>query len=262
MMARVVIAGAADGIGFGIAESYALEGADVLISDIRGDRLAAAAARLSATSGRVVTQIADVSRTDDVDELFARAATEFGGVDIAVDSAGVYPNTPVVEMADDEWDRTIAVNLGGSFRFGRAAGRTLLAQGAGGVVCFISSGVHRSARPGAAHYAASKAGQVMLAQTLALELAPHAVRVNVVSPGFVDHGYREGLGDFVTPQYREAISRGIPLGRVGEVADIVNAVRFACAPESQWMTGSVITVDGGSGAGRMSLPSNTESTGA
>jgi NAD(P)-dependent dehydrogenase (short-subunit alcohol dehydrogenase family) len=122
--------------------------------------------------------------------------------------------------------------------------------GAFGKVCFIASGAYRSARRGAAHYCASKAGLVLLAQTMALELAEHGINVNVVSPGFIDVGLRPG----VSVPYRETIKLDIPLGRFGDPAEIANAVVFVCSPEAAFMTGSVLTVDGGSGAGRFHLP--------
>jgi NAD(P)-dependent dehydrogenase (short-subunit alcohol dehydrogenase family) len=126
----------------------------------------------------------------------------------------------------------------------------MLAQHRGGKLCAITSGAYRSARRGAAHYCASKAGLVLLAQTLALELAEHGINVNVVSPGFIEVGLRPG----VSVDYREQIKHDIPLGHFGEPTDIAAAVVFLCSDEAKFVTGSVLTVDGGSGAGRFHLP--------
>jgi NAD(P)-dependent dehydrogenase (short-subunit alcohol dehydrogenase family) len=181
----------------------------------------------------------------------------FGRLDVAVSNAGVYPNTPVVEMDEDEWDRVLDTNLKGTFLVTRAAARQLLAQdgpypwsGSRGKIVTLASGAHRSARVGAAHYCASKAGLVLYSQTLALELAEHRINVNVVSPGFVDVGERPG----VSAVYRETISKAIPWGRPGGPDDVARAAFFLCSEEAEYMTGAVVPVDGGSSAGRYFLP--------
>ena len=119
--------------------------------------------------------------------------------------------------------------------------------------CAITSGAYRSARRGASHYCASKAGLVLLCQTLALEMAEYGVNVNVVSPGFIEVGLRPG----VSVPYRERIMQDVPLGHFGEPADIAHAVAYLCSEEAKFVTGSVLTVDGGSGAGRFHLPYST-----
>ena len=117
-------------------------------------------------------------------------------------------------------------------------------------MCLIASGAYRSARRGAAHYCASKAGLVLLAQTLALELAEQRINVNVVSPGFIEVGLRPG----VSIPYRDKIKHDIPWGRFGQPEEIAYAVQFVCSPEAEFITGSVLSVDGGSSAGRFHLP--------
>jgi NAD(P)-dependent dehydrogenase (short-subunit alcohol dehydrogenase family) len=141
-------------------------------------------------------------------------------------------------------------NLKGAFLVTRAAARQMVQQGAGGKLCLIASGAHQSGRVGAAHYCASKAGLVLYAKVLAMELAEHRINVNVVSPGFVDVGERPG----VSATYRDVISRTIPWGRVGTPDDIARAVLFVCSAEAEFVTGAVVSVDGGSSAGRFHLP--------
>ena len=114
---------------------------------------------------------ADVRSAEQVDAAVARAAAEHGGIDVAVNNAAVYPNTAVIDMSEDEWYNVLDTNLKGCFLFLRATARIMVTQARGGKLCAITSGAYRSARRGAAHYCASKAGLVLLAQTLALELA-------------------------------------------------------------------------------------------
>lgn len=172
------------------------------------------------------------------------------GIDVAVNNAAVHPNTAVIDMEDSEWDSVIDTNLKGAFLFMRAAARQMIGQQRGGKLCLIASGAYKSARRGASHYCASKAGLVMLANTLALELAEHRVNVNVVSPGFIDVGLRPG----VSVPYRERIKQDIPWGRFGEPPEIARAVAFLCSADAEFVTGSVLDVDGGSSAGRFHLP--------
>ncbi|MBV9175112.1 MAG: SDR family oxidoreductase, partial [Chloroflexi bacterium] len=176
--------------------------------------------------------------------------SRFGRIDAAVSNAGVYPNTAVVDMDEDEWDFVLDTNLKGSFLICRAVARQMLRQGQGGKLVLISSGAGESARLGASHYSASKAGIVMLAKTLALELAENRINVNVVSPGLIDVGLRPA----VNQTYKEALIRSIPWGRPGMPEDIGNAVFFLCSDEAEYLTGSVMRVDGGSSAGRYFLP--------
>ena len=153
-------------------------------------------------------------------------------------------------MAEAEWDLVLDTNLKGSFLVSRAAARQMRQQGDGGKLCLIASGAYSSARRGASHYSASKAGIVMLAKTLALELAEHRINVNVVSPGLIAVGTRPGVSE----QYKQVLLQTIPWGRAGTPDEIAQSVYFVCSPEAEYLTGSVISVDGGSSAGRNHLP--------
>jgi NAD(P)-dependent dehydrogenase (short-subunit alcohol dehydrogenase family) len=253
MSRSVVVTGAADGIGRGIARHFAELGDQVALFDYQAEKLELTTAELAAKGFDVTGIRVDVRDGKAVDAAIARVTEVHGGVDIAVNNAAVYPNTPVVDMSEEEWDLVMDTNLKGAFLFTRAAARHMIAQARGGKLCLISSGAYRSARRGAAHYCASKAGLVLLAQTLALELAEQHINVNVVSPGFIEVGLRPG----VSVPYRERIKRDIPWGRFGEASEIASAVAFLCSPEAEFITGSVLTVDGGSGAGRFHLPYST-----
>jgi 3-oxoacyl-[acyl-carrier protein] reductase len=250
MPRSVLVTGAADGIGRAIATAFAGCGDRVALLDADGGKLELVVEELRSTGGQVLALHADVRDATAVDAAVAQAVDAHDGLDVAVNNAAVYPNTPVIEMTEDEWDRVLDTNLKGAFLFSRAAARQMVGQGRGGKLCLIASGAYKSARRGAAHYCASKAGLVLLAQTLALELAEHRINVNVVSPGFIEVGLRPG----VSIAYRETIKRDIPWGRFGEPAEVAQAVLFVCSDQADFITGSVLTVDGGSGAGRFHLP--------
>lgn len=245
--------GAADGIGRGIATLFAERGDRVALLDLNADKLARTTNELVDKGGQAIAIQTDVRSADQVDAAIAQAAAAHGGIDVAVNNAAVYPNSAVVNMSEEEWDLVLDTNLKGAFLFLRAAARALVAQGRGGRLCAITSGAYRSARRGASHYCASKAGLVLLCQTLALEMAEYGVNVNVVSPGFIEVGLRPG----VSVPYRERIMQDVPLGHFGEPADIAHAVAYLCSEEAKFVTGSVLTVDGGSGAGRFHLPYST-----
>ena len=253
----VVVSGAADGIGFGIAARFAAAGDRVAMLDYDVGNLDRAVEQLRSEGRDVFALPVDVRDAPAVQAAVDETVHRHGRLDVTVSNAGVYPNRPVVEMDEDEWDRVLDTNLKGSFLLTRAAARRMIDQdgpypwsASRGKIVTIASGAHRSARVGAGHYCASKAGLVLYTQVLALELAEHQINVNVVSPGFVDVGDRSG----VSPEYRETITRGIPWGRPGAPDDIARAVFFACSDEAEYMTGSVVTVDGGSSAGRYFLP--------
>ena len=250
MSRSVLVTGAADGIGRAIATRFAEHGDRVALLDYELGKLESCVEELRQAGGQVLALHADVRDASAVEAAVAQAVEAHDGLDVAINNAAVYPNTPVVEMAEDEWDRVLDTNLKGAFLFSRAAAQQMIRQRRGGKLCFIASGAYRSARRGAAHYCASKAGLVLLAQTLSLELAEQRINVNVVSPGFIEVGLRPG----VSIPYRETIKHDIPLGRFGEPVEIAQAVMFLCSAEAEFITGSVLTVDGGSGAGRFHLP--------
>jgi len=243
----VLITGAADGIGRGIAERFAQAGCRLALLDLNDAKLDETARTLPGDVLRVACDVRDAAQVQTaVDQTVAR----FGRLDVAVSNAGVYPNTAVVDMAEDEWDFVLDTNLKGSFLVCRAAARQLLRQGGGGKLCLISSGAGESARVGASHYCASKAGIVMLAKTLALELAASRINVNVVSPGLIAVGARPAVSE----RYKDALLRSIPWGRAGTPAEIASAVFYVCSAEAEYLNGAVIRVDGGASAGRFFLP--------
>lgn len=251
-----LVTGAASGLGRGCAAAFLAAGARVAMTDARGDAVERAATSLGSQENTRTYEM-DVRDAAAVEETFARAWKELGPIDILVNCAGLYPSDELAEMAEDAWDRVLDTNLKGPFLCVRAFARRLVAAGRPGSVANVSSGAARRARLGAAHYCTSKAGLEMLTRCQALELARHDIRVNAVAPGLVP------VGSDVNPlsrPYVEAMSRRIPLGRTGQPTDVAAAVLFLCSDRAGWITGTMLSVDGGSSAGDSLLPSSNEQT--
>jgi NAD(P)-dependent dehydrogenase (short-subunit alcohol dehydrogenase family) len=248
----VLVTGAGAGIGQGIAAAFHAAGARVALGDLREAPLKQAAAGLGAE--RVFAQAVDVREEASVAAFVAAAEKQLGGVSVLVANAGIYPNTPVVDMDVAEWDRVMETNARGVFLTCRAAARSMVAKGTAGKIITISSGAYASGRPGAAHYCASKAAVVMFTKVLALELAPARINVNCIAPGFVRVDSEMSP---LTTEYVTAITRGIPWGRQGAPADIAHAALFLASPYAEYVTGEVLAVNGGTMAGRAQLPLST-----
>ncbi|GGC01034.1 short-chain dehydrogenase [Novosphingobium endophyticum] len=249
---NAVVTGGGQGLGKGIARRLAEAGANVLIGDIDGERAAAAAASLDTEfPGRVVGVQMDVSLSSSISAAVASMRERFGGIEIWVNNAGVFPNMPLLDMTDELWDRVNAVNARGTFVGSREAARTMVEAGCGGVIVNIASlaGV-RGIAPGLSAYVGSKHAVVGLTKQMALELAPENIRVLAVAPTFI---VTEGNLAMMQadPSRAEAAAMDIPsmltskLGRVGVPDDIARAVLFAASDMSLFMTGSVLMVDAG-----------------
>ncbi len=247
---RVLVTGAGAGIGRAIATAFVRAGAWVAVVDVVADRVNGVVGELAEGPGRAFGVVGDVRTADAVDRIMAEAIGQLSRIEVLVNNAAVYPNCPVIEMPDEQWDAVIETNLKGTFLMSRAAARRMIAGGVQGHLVNIASGAYQSARRGASHYCASKAAIVMFSKVLAQELAEHRIHVNVVSPGLIDVGRR---GD-VNPAYRDALIKTIPWGRAGQPAEIAEAVLFLSSSRAEYITGTVLDVNGGGGAGRFFLP--------
>ncbi|MEU7787503.1 SDR family oxidoreductase [Amycolatopsis sp. NPDC049159] len=242
-MRTVLVTGAGGGIGAAIAARFAAAGDRLVLADLRPAELSAVAARLGTDVVELPGDLADAG--------FAGGLVgQAGPVDVLVNAAGIYPATPLLEMTAATWDRVQDVNVRAALLTTVAFGRSHVAAGTTGAVVNISSGAATRARPGAAHYATSKAALEMLTKACAVELGPHGIRVNAVSPGFVTV---DSSANPVTEAYAEAVSVN-PLGRRGEPREVADAVFWLAGPEAAWITGAVLRVDGGSTAGAAGLP--------
>ncbi len=254
----VLVTGSATALGFATATAFLESGASVMVNNVTQGPLDMAMERLAGHGDRVAGYRADVRDSTQVTGLIRNVVERFARLDILVNNAGTNSSIPVEEMPEEEWDRIVDTNLKGTFLVCKAAIPVMKKPGRGGRIVNISSTAGRSARIGAGAYCASKAGVLLLTQTLALELGRDAITVNAICPGFI---YAEDKVRAPSPEYRDAFVSGVPLGRVGEPRDIADAILFLASERAKYITGDVITVDGGILAGRYFLPSSKQQAG-
>ncbi len=233
-----VVTGASKGIGKGIARLLARHGARVMAVARNPDEIAACAEELGSGARGFA---ADVSDPAQVQATADAAAEAFGGIDILVANAGIYPRGEIAEVGLAEWDRVLDVNLRGTFLCVQACLPWLKRSGAGRVVAISSITGPTTGDAGFSHYAASKAGQLGFVRSAAIELAPHGITVNAVLPG---NTLTEGYGQPGEAEL-ERMKACIPLRRLGTVEEMAHAVLFLASREAGYITGQTITVDGG-----------------
>jgi len=240
-----LVTGAGRSLGLAIAERLHSDGYAVAVTDV-DEALAATAAGAFDPSGRTARAYRlDVSRESEVAAAFERAAADLGPPTALVNNAGIYPDHALLEMPETAWDAVLGVNLKGTFLCTQAFGRLRAAGGGGGAIVNLASTAAFSARVGASHYSASKAGVVMLTKSCAQELGPLGIRVNAVAPGLIE--VRE---DQVSQEYRQLFLTMIPRGRTGRAPDIAGTVAFLLSADADFINGECIVVDGGFLTGR------------
>ncbi len=238
-----LITGAQQGIGRGMAIAFARDGADVGINYL-DDRTAAegVAEQVRGAGTRAVLVEGDVARVSQAEAMVAHVTRTLGGLDILVNNAGVYPRVPFLEMREADWDLVLDVNLKGTFFCAQAAARAMVAGTRRGVIINVASQAIRGAVRGV-HYSASKGGVVAMTRAMALELAPHAIRVNAVAPGLTNTAQpRHGHGE----DELAAMARAVPLGRMAQPDDIAAVATFLASDDARYVTGQTVHVNGGS----------------
>lgn len=242
---RALVTGGSRGIGRAIALGLAREGADVAVNYRRSRGDAESAVREIGQMGQraVAVQGSTDSRAD-VERFVAEAHDGLGGLDILVNNAGILKRTPFLDISEDEWDAILDVNLKGYFLVGQAVARRMVDAETPGAIVNVSSAGQAVAGPNLAHYCVSKAGVAMLTKEMALELAPHNIRVNAVAPGLIETDINRA--DIAQDAFREGRLARIPLGLIGAPDDVAGAVVFlASNDEARLMTGASVFVDGG-----------------
>ena len=246
---RAIVTGGAMGIGFAISYRLAEAGAAVIIADIDHERGEEASQQLRDYGYQASFVHCDVSQEEEVENMVDTAEKEMGGIDILVNNAGIYPVIPLEQTTGDDFERVIAVNLKGAFLCSRGVSRHMIEQQRGGCIINIASidAVHPSS-PGMAAYDASKGGMWMLTKSLALELGRHDIRVNAIAPGgILTAGVRSRVSEFSRERMKDLkqFMARTALGRMGRADDIGRVALFLASDLADYMTGSLVVVDGG-----------------
>ena len=236
-----LITGAARGIGKSIALKFAQEGADIAFTDLnRDENMEATEKELEALGVKAKGYASNAADFTQTEEVVAKVKEDFGHIDILVNNAGITKDGLMMRMTEAQWDAVIAVNLKSAFNFIHAVLPIMMRQRSGSIINMASVvGVHGNA--GQANYAASKAGLIALAKSIAQEVGSRGIRANAIAPGFIETAMTAALPDEVRKEW----ALKIPLRRAGQVEDIANVATFLASDMSSYVSGQVIQVDGG-----------------
>jgi sorbose reductase len=239
---RALVTGASTGIGKKVALAYVQAGAEVAIAARHSEVLEETAAELTAAGGKVVPICCDVTQPDQVSSMLDQVIAELDDIDIAVCNAGIISFTPMLELPLEEFQRIQNTNVTGVFLTAQAAARAMVRQGHGGVIINTASmsGHIINIPQQVGHYCASKAAVIHLTKAMAVEFAPHKIRVNSVSPGYI-------LTELVEPyaDYHALWEPKIPMGRLGQPEELAGLYLYLASEASSYMTGSDVVIDGG-----------------
>jgi 3-oxoacyl-[acyl-carrier protein] reductase len=243
-----LITGAAGDIGRGIALQFAAEGARVVVCDLSAGAVESVCEAIKSAGGKALEAPGDVSRMDQMEPIFARAAARWGGVDILVASAGVRADAPIQSLTEEQWDEVQRAILRGAFVCAQLAHQQMVERRHGRIVIVGSPIPAGLGSPGQANYCAANSGLVGLTTALAIELGPYDVTVNCIAPDFIETrmtreaARRDGL---FMDDFKNAVMARIPLRRLGTVDDVAGVAVFLASDEAGYVTGQVINVRGG-----------------
>jgi 3-oxoacyl-[acyl-carrier protein] reductase len=235
-----IVTGASQGLGRAMAIALAQNGAKVACVARNAEKLAATVKEITEAGGTAEACVCDVKDREPVDKLVDDIVQRWDKIDILVNNAGVTRDTLLIRMTDEQWDEVINTNLRGAFLFTRAATGFMMRARYGRVINIASvSGL--MGNPGQTNYSASKAGLIGMTRSLSKELAGRKVTINAVAPGFIESEMTKALGDSILDE----VKKRIPAKRIGTAEEVANAVCFLASPAAAYITGQVLTVDGG-----------------
>lgn len=234
-----LVTGAGQGIGRAISLRLAEAGASVVVNDI-SERAEETAELIRQNKGQAAAILADVSSSEDVAKLAEKAIATFGKIDILVNNAGITRDQLLMRMSDDDWQKVLRIDLDSVFLCTRAVMRPMMKQRWGRIIN-LASVVGLTGNAGQANYAAAKAGVIGFTRSIAKEVGSRNITVNAIAPGYIDTDMTRKLPE----EQRAGLLKGIPLGRPGTPQDVAEAVAFLAAEETGYITGQVLSVDGG-----------------
>lgn len=235
-----LITGSGRGIGREIAQTFAKEGATVVICDINAELAAQTGQELAAQGYKAASFGCDVTKLTEAEELVNKILDKFGKIDILVNNAGITKDNLLLRMSEQDWDAVLGVNLKGVFNCTKVVTKVMLKQKKGRIIN-IASIIGIMGNPGQANYAASKAGIIGFTKSIARELASRNINVNAVAPGYIQTAMTEKL----SKEARDRMLANIPLGRLGTPLDVAGVCLFLASSEADYITGQTIVVDGG-----------------
>ena len=241
----VVITGARRGMGKADALLFAEKGAKVVVSDISQEDCQKVVDQIEKKGGQAIAIKCDVSKKEEIDNLFRKTIEKFGRVDVLVNNAGICEFKPFIDLTEEEWDRTLNINLKGYFLCAQAAAKEMIKQKSGVIVniASVAMGQVGVGFLNIVHYCASKGGIAAMTEALALELAPYNIRVNAIAPGMIETPMIDSVKQ--DPKSMEGTLARIPLHRVGKPEEIADLVVFLASDKSSYITGSIVVIDGG-----------------
>jgi len=240
-----IITGARRGMGKSHALTLAKAGAKVVVADISQEDCEMVVEEIKKNGGEALAVKCDVTKKEDIDNMVKVAVGKWRRIDILVNNAGICQFKPFLELTEEEWDRTLDINLKGYFLCAQAAAKEMVKQKSGKIIniASVASGQVGIGFPTLAHYSASKGGIIALTETLAVELAPYNITVNAISPGMIETLMIAPIKE--SPEQEKEVLKRIPLGRTGNPEEVSNLVLFLASDQSSYITGSTVVIDGG-----------------